>query len=255
VYVRKKPEYKRQEGIMADFKTHMTVSTVTGVVYAFGGYQAGMHLQTCLLAGGLCSVSGMLPDLDSDSGRPLREATTLAAAVVPMLMAERFQRMGMDHESMVLAAGVLYFAIRFGVTNAFRRYTVHRGMWHSIPAAAIVGMLAFLIISTEDISIRLFKTIAVVLGFVSHLILDEIWAINYRKGQYQFKTSFGTALKLWGNNAWANYAAYGKLILLAALVYQDHGFMQRFGPSDPGVPHTARELFHLLLQQGEQWVR
>ncbi len=240
---------------MADFKTHMSVSTATGVVYAFGGYQAGMHIPTCLIAGGLCSVSGMLPDLDSDSGRPLREATTLAAAVVPMLMVDRFQRIGMDHESMVLAAGVVYVTIRFVITNIFRRYTVHRGMWHSIPAAIVVGMLAFLIMSTEDISVRLFKTVAIVLGFVSHLVLDEIWSINYRKGQYQFKSSFGTALKLWGNNAWANYAVYGKVVLLAALVYQDQGFMDRLGTPNPDVPHTARELLDILLKQGEQWVR
>lgn len=240
---------------MADFKTHMTVSTLTGVVYAFGGYQAGMLIPTCLIAGGLCSVSGMLPDLDSDSGRPLREATTLAAAVVPMLMVERFERFSLSHEGMVIAAGIVYLAIRFVLTEVFRRYTVHRGMWHSIPAAAIVGMLSFLIMSSDDISIRLFKTMAVVLGFMSHLVLDEIWSINYRKGQYQFKSSFGTALKLWGNNTWANYTVYGKLVVLAALVYQDHGFMQRFGTQNPDVPHTARELLNILMQHGEQWIR
>ena len=240
---------------MADFKTHMSVSTVKGVVYAVGGFQAGMPIPSCLLAGGLCSVSGMLPDLDSDSGRPLRETATLAAAVVPMLMVERFERIGMDYESMVLAAGVVYLAIRFVMTDIFRRYTVHRGMWHSLPAAAIVGMLGFLIMSTDDISIRLFKTIAIVLGFMSHLILDEIWSINYRKGQYQFKTSFGTALKLWGDSTWANYAVYGKVVLLAVLVYQDHGFMERFGTPNPDVPHTARELLDILLKHGEEWVR
>ncbi len=181
---------------MADFKTHMSVSTTTGVLYAIAGYQNGIPATTCLLAGGLCSVSGMLPDLDSESGRPLREATTLAAAVVPMLMVDRLQRMGLNHESMVLAAALVYFTIRFVLSEIFRRYTVHRGMWHSLPAAAIVGMVAFLVMSSEDISLRMFKTIAVVLGFLSHLILDEIWSVDFRKGQYQFKTSFGTALKL-----------------------------------------------------------
>ncbi len=71
---------------MADFKTHMTVSTATGVAYAFAGHQMAMPWTTCLVAGGLCSVSGMLPDLDSDSGRPLREATTLCSAIVPIAL-------------------------------------------------------------------------------------------------------------------------------------------------------------------------
>ena len=240
---------------MADFRTHMLTSTAVGALYSFAGYQSGVPIPTCLVAGGLCSVSGMLPDLDSDSGRPLREATTLAAAVVPMLMVERFQRLGWGHETMVLAAGVLYLFIRFGLTEIFRRFTVHRGMWHSIPAALVVGMVAFLIMGNQDIAIRLFKTIAVVLGFLSHLVLDEIWSIDFRRGQYQFKSSFGTALKLWSNDRWANVTTYLKLIGLAVLVYQDEGFMSRFGTHDPNVPHTARDLFQLLVDSGSQWVR
>ncbi len=240
---------------MADFKTHMTVSTATGAVFAVAGAQAGMPLTTCLIAGGLCSVSGMLPDLDSDSGRPLREATTLGAAVVPMLMVERFQKLQLDHESMVLAAALVYITIRFVLAEVFRRYTVHRGMWHSLPAAAVVGMFAFLVMSSEDISLRLFKTAGVVLGFMSHLILDEIWSVDFRRGKYAFKKSFGTAIKLWGNNRWANYVTYTKLAVISFLVYQDEGFMSRFGINNPEVPHTAQQLFNVLMERSDQWLR
>ncbi len=240
---------------MADFKSHMTVSTATGVVVAVAGHQANMGLTTCILAGGLCSVSGMLPDLDSDSGRPLREATALAAAVVPMLMVDRFQRLHWDHEAMALAAALVYLTMRFVVAEIFRRYTVHRGMWHSLPAAAIVGLFAFLIMSSQDISVRLFKTTAVVLGFLSHLILDEIWSIDFRGGKFRFKKSFGTALKLWGNNRWANYATYTKLAVVCFLVYQDEGFMARFGIEDAQVTHTARQLLDRFMQQSQEWLR
>jgi membrane-bound metal-dependent hydrolase YbcI (DUF457 family) len=233
---------------VADFKTHMTVSTITGVVLGAAGLRAGMSYETCIIAGGLCSVSGMLPDLDSNSGRPLREATTLGAAVVPMLMVERFQKCNLSHEWMVVAAGLIYVVIRFLLAEIFRRYTVHRGMWHSIPAAAIVGMVAFLIMQSEDISLRLFKTSAVVIGFMSHLILDEIWSIEYRGGKYNFKSSFGTAIKLWGNNRWANYMTYTKLAVICFMVYQDAGFMARFGLQHPDVPHTAMELFQVIRE-------
>ena len=243
---------------MADFKKHMTVSTATGAVLAVAGYQAGMPLTTCVLTGGLCSVSGMLPDLDSDSGRPLREATTLGAAVVPMLMVDRFQKLQMSDESMVLAAAAIYLTIRFVIAEIFRRYTVHRGMWHSLPAAAIVGMVAFLIMSSEDISIRMFKTTGVVLGFLSHLILDEIWSIEFRRGKYNFKQSYGTAMKLWGNSRGANFATYAKLLAIAVLVYHDQDFMERFGLEHEhaaGVPHTTQELFQLIRERGQQWIR
>lgn len=240
---------------MADFRTHMLTSTAVGTLYGVAGYQSGIALPTCLLAGGLCSVSGMLPDLDSDSGRPLREATTLAAAVVPMLMVERFQRFGWGHETMVLAAAVLYLLIRFLITQLFRRFTVHRGMWHSIPAAIIMGMLAFLIMASEDLSVRLFKTLAVVLGFVSHLVLDEIWSVEFRRGRYEYKSSFGTALKLWSNDRWANISTYAKLVGISFLVYQDHDFMSRFGSTETSVPHTAREVLQILLDNSSQWLR
>jgi hypothetical protein len=240
---------------VADFKTHMTVSTATGAVLALAGYKTGLPETTCILAWGLCSVSGMLPDLDSDSGRPLREATTLGAAVVPMLMVDRFQRMDLNHESMVLAAALVYITIRFLVAEIFRRYTVHRGMWHSVPAAIIAGMFAFLIMSSEDIRLRMFKTVAVVIGFLSHLILDEIWSVEFRRGKYSFKSSFGTALKLWGHNSWANYVTYGKLALVSVLVWQDEGFMARFGFDRPDIPHTAGQLINILMEHGQQWLR
>lgn len=200
-----------------------------------------MPIDTCIVAGTLCSVSGMLPDLDSNSGRPLREATALGAAVIPMLMVDRLQKMELKQDTMVLIAIIAYVVIRFVLAEIFRRYTVHRGMWHSIPAAAICGMVAFLVMSHEDITIRLFKTSGVVLGFLSHLILDEIWSIDFRKGSYRFKDSFGTALKLWGGSRFANVVTYAKLVIIGTLVWQDQGFMSKYH-LDPNVPHTMSDM-------------
>lgn len=233
---------------MADFKTHMTVSTATGALLAFAGYQAKIPLDTCAVAGTLCSVSGMLPDLDSNSGRPLREATALGAAVVPMLMVDRLQRMQLAHDTMVLIAILTYVAIRFVLAEIFRRYTVHRGMWHSLPAAAICGCFAFMVTSNEDITFRLFKTSGVVLGFLSHLILDEVWSVDFKRGSYKFKDSFGTALKLWGNNRMANVLTYAKMLIIGLVVWQDQGFMSRYH-LNPNVPHTVAEMIASLKQR------
>lgn len=205
---------------MADFKTHITASTVLGVTYGAGGYLlTDTPLATCLLAAGLCSVSGMIPDLDSDSGTPVREGTAFAAAVVPMLMLDRFRDMGLAPESMVLAAGVIYVVVRFGVAEIFKRYTVHRGMWHSLPAMAICGLLTFLIASGDRLDLRLYKTGAVVAGFFSHLLLDELWSVDL-KG-VRLKKSAGTAIKLFSDSAWANISTYGKLIVLIGLTAWD----------------------------------
>lgn len=207
---------------MADFKTHITVSTALGVGYGAVAYaQFGVPAPTCVLAGTLCSVSGMLPDLDSDSGVPLRESLSFAAACVPMLCLDRFRHLGWPMESIALAAAGVYLVIRFGFGKLLKKYTVHRGMFHSIPAAAIAGECAFLVCASGDIYMRAYKACAVVAGFMSHLILDEIWSVKVSGGRIGLKSSSGTAMKLWGDSGWANISCYGKLILLGVVVLND----------------------------------
>ena len=146
-----------------------------------------------MVAGALCSVAGMLPDLDHNSGIPLREMLAFVAVLIPMLMIPRFESLGMTPETMVFVAGLMYVFIRFFVGHIFRQYTTHRGMWHSIPAALIAGMLTFLICLSPDLNARMFKSWAVVLGFVSHLALDELYSVDFRGRR--LKRSSGTALK------------------------------------------------------------
>lgn len=240
---------------MADFRTHITASTICGAIYGVAGYRVGVPWETCLIAGGLCSVSGMLPDLDSDSGVPLREAVALSSAVVPILLVDRLQRIGLTHEAMVLITAGVYLFIRFGIAEVFRRYTVHRGMWHSIPAALTSGMIAFLLCSCENMSVRLFKTVAVFIGFMSHLVLDEMWSVDFKRGQYRFKSSFGTAVKFWGRERFPNLVAYSILVIFATMVYFDEGFMKRFGYKQSDVPHTATQVIENLWRDTQSWLK
>lgn len=213
---------------MADFKTHITGSIIVGAAYGYWGvFNQGMSVETGLLAAGLCSVAGMLPDLDSDSGKPLRETSMFASATVPMLMLERFRDMQMSNEEMALAAMFIYIVIRFLIVEFFQRFTVHRGMWHSIPAGATCGMLAYLLMPSPAESMRVYKSAAVALGFMVHLILDEIWSLDFRGGRFRLKKSFGTALKFWGDNPWANIGVYAKLALFMYLAWGDKDIPNR----------------------------
>lgn len=213
---------------MANFRTHITVSTVAGVGYgaaAFALYD--VPAPVCVLAGGLCGVSGMLPDLDSGPGVPLRESLAFAAAVVSTMLADRFQNFGWTMDAVILAGAFVYLAIRFGAAELLKRYTVHRGMFHSIPAAIIFGEIAYLLAS-GDLPIRLYKAGAVVLGYLIHLVLDEMYSIDYVRGRMQVKKSFGSALKLFGGKLWPNVSAYGKLALFTFLAMQDQAWMAEF---------------------------
>jgi hypothetical protein len=144
-----------------------------------------------------------------------------------MLLVERFHQLGWSHETMALVGAGIYVTVRFGVAELIRKITVHRGMFHSIPAALIAGEVFYLIASANEPTIRLYKAGAVVAGFMSHLILDEIWSISFEGGIPRFKSSFGTALKFWGDGLMSNLATYAQLGLLTYASMQDGDWLHR----------------------------
>jgi len=225
---------------MAGFKTHISTSGVLGVGYGTVAHlQFGVPMPACVLAGGLCGVSGMLPDLDSDSGVPLRESLAFASAVVPMLAVERLRQAGLSTETVVLAGALLYLLIRFAFGKFLRKYTVHRGMFHSIPAMLIFAELTFLICGDREMTMRLFKAGAVALGFTSHLLLDELYSIEWYRGRLRLKKSFGTALKLWSRSSWANFSTYMKLAFFTFLILNDPSWVMNIYPQDPNTQPAA----------------
>jgi len=218
---------------MADFKTHITASTVLGVGYGTVAYMKfGVPLGHCAVAGALCSVAGMLPDLDSKSGIPQREMLSFVSVLAPMLMILRFQELGFTNEQMVFVAGVSYVVIRFGFGDLFKRFTKHRGMWHSIPAAAVASMATYMICFSPETNIRLFKAWAVFLGFITHLALDELYSVDLMGRR--LKKSWGTAMKFFGKDSVTNIITYGQVFLLGFLIYNDSTIMECCRYKDEG---------------------
>jgi membrane-bound metal-dependent hydrolase YbcI (DUF457 family) len=226
---------------MAGFKTHITFSSILGAGYGTAAYFLyDVPIPSCILAGGLCGVSGMLPDLDSGPGTPLHESMAFAAAVVPVMLIHHLQRMGLSNEMIILICAGLYLLIRFGGAALLKLFTEHRGMFHSLPAAAIFGEVAFLLASGDN-KLRLYKAGAVVLGYMSHLFLDEVYSFEWSHGRVHLKNSFGTALKIFGHGWWANISAYAKLAVLSSLIFYQPNWMQwRFQQNtDQTAVHNA----------------
>ncbi|QGJ69573.1 Membrane-bound metal-dependent hydrolase [Planctomycetales bacterium 10988] len=218
---------------MADFKTHIAVSSLCGAGYAGAGYLMwDFTWSTSCLTAGLCGLAGMLPDLDSDSGIPLRETLAFSAAVIPLLMIERFALLGMTPEEIALSGASVYFMMRFGVGNLLKRYTVHRGMFHSLPGMLMVGLVAFLVCQSQDLNVRYYKAGGVMLGYLSHLCMDELYSIEWIGFRIRIKKSFGTALKLYSRNLWGDASAYIKLILLTWLAMNDPVWMKPYDRPD-----------------------
>ncbi|MFO1044677.1 MAG: metal-dependent hydrolase [Planctomycetaceae bacterium] len=200
---------------MPGFQVHITVSTAAGIAYAAWGWtQYDLPFGTCALAGGLCSIAGIMPDLDSDSGVPSRETIGFAAAVIPMLIFSRLQVHGLSIEQMVLFGAPMYLLIRFGLGTIFKSANVHRGMFHSIPAAVIAGLIGYLVCDSGVHLVHNYKAIAVGLGYLIHLVLDEIWSVDLSHGTPHLKKSSGTALKFVGDNATSTLMTYCILCLL-----------------------------------------
>lgn len=200
---------------MGNFRQHITASTATGVVYGLAGYACGVPASTCLLAGGGCSMAGMLPDIDSGHSRSFQECIYLAAAVTSMLLINRLKEFPINPELITLAGAGMFLFFRFGIGSMLRKMTVHRGIYHSIPMAVIAGEVGFLL-SAGSTELRLFKGFGIFLGFMSHLMLDEMFSVDLNNRR--LKKSFGTAIKLLDyKNIPATIAVYTVLFFLAVL--------------------------------------
>ena len=216
---------------MADFRTHVTVSSLCGIAYGVAAVNPlGHPVETAVLAGTLTAVGGMLPDLDSDSGRPVREMSSLFAAVVPLLAYERLRQVFHSQEGVFAAIVLLYGLIRYVVTPVFKYFTVHRGMYHSVPAMLIFGLIVYLEYHSPDRSTRLLLALGVMIGFFSHLLLDEIWSVGFDGVRIKLKSSAGSAVKFFSPAVWPNVVCYGVLGGLLFLAYMDFR-----GPTDRPV--------------------
>lgn len=205
---------------MAAFPQHMQFSTLCGVGYAAALHMGfGRELPHSLVAGGLCSISGMLPDLDSDSGKPLREMVNLISVIGGIVC---YHRIGTGDPDMrlLLAAGT-YFFIRFGLAFFLKRLSEHRGMFHSIPAMFIAGLFVYLAYCSPDRTVRGLLAVGMMLGFLSHLVLDEIYSVDFNGLAVKLKSSSGSALKLFSPGVGATTVCYCILGMLLSLAYLD----------------------------------
>lgn len=207
---------------MAGFRTHITVSGGLGIAYGGIAVQPlGFSTEAALLAAGITAVGGMLPDLDSDSGVPVREMFGLAAAVIPLMLVRRLMHAGLSPEGILASLLFGYVLIRYGAANIFKRLSVHRGMYHSIPAMFIAGLCVYLAYHSDDRTIRTLLACGVMLGFLSHLVLDEIYSVDWRGVKPKLKASAGTAFKLGSSSTVATATCYAILGGLLYLLYLD----------------------------------
>lgn len=232
---------------MAGYREHISVSGMLGAGYGTAAaYMLGFTPVQGMLAGVLTWVSGMLPDLDSDTGKPLREISCLVAAVVPFAMMGHLLRWGKNPEGAMLLAVVIYASIRYGGSYMLAKVSVHRGMFHSIPAMLIAAEFAYLAYQSDSIRVKALMAGGVAIGFASHLILDEMYSVQWTGLRVKLNKAAGSAFKIAGKAFVPNIVTYSLLMLLTYATLVDLGLME--------MPEQAKQapMFQQAIGDGPQ---
>jgi len=202
---------------MASYRGHLTFAGLLGAGYgSLALLEGNWDWGTVLIAAGLTTLGGLLPDLDSDSGVPVRELFGVSAAIAPILLFDRVRSLCQQStEQTVVVLAATYLFVRYVLAYVFKTFTVHRGMFHSIPALLIAGLATYVIYPSGDVRRRIFLSGAVMLGFLSHLILDEIYSVDFMGARLRLNKYAGSALKLVSKSWPATVTTYVLLALLA----------------------------------------
>ncbi|MCA9058868.1 MAG: metal-dependent hydrolase [Planctomycetaceae bacterium] len=215
---------------MAGYREHISVSGMLGIAYAFAAvFLFGYSAVQAGIAAILTWIAGMLPDLDSETGRPIRELVGVTASVAPLFVLQNVHAIGVSGDRALLFALVAYGTVRYGGAFLLGKLTVHRGMFHSIPALLIAAELAFLGYRNDEVRVRMLMGVGVGIGFLSHLVLDELYSVRWDGGRIRLAKSAGSALKFFGPAALPNGLAVGLLIFLTYATLVSGGYVPQPG--------------------------
>lgn len=182
---------------MANFPTHLAVGTVASGMLATLTMATGMvapkDIITLALAG---AMGGVLPDIDLKDSRSSRiiffALGLFLSFVVLFCVVEHYS----ISELWIIWIGT-FLAVRYIGHLLFHYFAVHRGVFHSILAAAFFLVVTAAIFHQglgAEPGISWLAGFFMFFGYLVHLFLDEIYSVDFSGNRV--KRSFGTALKL-----------------------------------------------------------
>jgi hypothetical protein len=157
-----------------------------------------------------------------------------------MLALPRLEGMHQSTEATFAAMGLAYFVIRFGLAWFVRTISVHRGMFHSVPAMLISGLAVYLAYGSPLMSVRLLLAGGVMIGFFSHLLLDEIYAVDFNGVRIKLNSFAGSAIKFVSPSMLATTVCYLILGGLLWVAYHDYHHPLTAGTFDLKMPSAVR---------------
>lgn len=182
---------------MADFATHLGWGAIGAGFAASATFAADIvpsgDLLTLTTAGVIGSV---LPDIDLEKAVPSRLLFTGLAFLIAFVALFNLKASYSISEIWIVWIAV-FALIRYGAYNLFHHNAVHRGIFHSLLAGLFFMVLTAVITAYglgRDAVVAWMAGLFIFLGYVIHLLLDEIYAVDFSGAR--IKKSFGSALKL-----------------------------------------------------------
>lgn len=203
---------------MANFNTHLNVAFMASGVASLTVYKAGLiddsGFLMCVVLG---TVGGLLPDLDSDNSTPIKLGFNLISFVFAFGLVMHW-RSQLSLLSLMILWLTGYAFMRYVVFYVFTNMTVHRGVIHSVPYMAILGLgltcLSYYVLQAS-LTASWFYGLFLFGGAMVHLLLDELYSVNLTGAT--MKRSAGTAMKFYQHkDKWWYLSLY---VLLAVLVF------------------------------------
>ena len=194
---------------MASFEQHVNGAVIsTGIVIVPLHSASIINATESLIVLALGLVGGVLPDLDSDTSKPIQIVFKIISIFLPLVIL-----LGISKE-LTVAYLVGYWLLatlilRITLFKFFTTFTIHRGIFHSIPMGLFFGQITMLVFYKVFDYEMVFSTIAgsfMFFGFLVHLLLDEFVSLNALG--VRMKKSFGTAFKLYDSQN-----LYGSVLL------------------------------------------
>ena len=206
---------------MAGFKAHLTGGVMSGAgVSALALFTRALTLTQAVAIFFVGTVAGLLPDLDSDTGKPLTLLFQLISVLIPSLLFFKATQFGGNTPEFLICYFIVsYLFINYIVCFTIQKLTVHRGMMHSLPFACLCAGLAYLLFMESGKGVALMSGIAVFAGCLVHLVLDELHSFTFKYGFIPtLNKSRGTALKFKSDSILTTIVYYSLLIIVAAAI-------------------------------------
>ncbi len=187
---------------MANFNTHLSMALAisTGAAIAAVNVNLVTNADMAWLIF-LGTLGGLLPDIDATNSKPAKMLFFVLALIGTAAAIDAFKHSYPPYPLLSIIAGT-YLFIRYVMLALFNRLTVHRGVFHSILAALFFALLMTCIsyhFMHQDVLHAWASGIFIAMGFIVHLLLDEIYSVDL--SNTKMKKSFGTALKLFSCNS------------------------------------------------------